>query len=748
MKHGKGSWQNMTMEHGTPDPGTDILFDAFETVDEGIGIYDADERLVYCNALYKRHLGPVADMVTPGTPWRSFMRAYLAAGLTSADHYPNEDFDAQADKLRAENVRQVSEVALGERRFEVAYSPMPNGGFVLRRKDITERSRAEAAAEHYSALLTLILDANPIPVVMARLEDSRVVWRSPAAVELIGEAEYTVDRFQDPDARARYVALLQAEGKAVGFRTRVRAADGKILTVALSGVLTEYEGETCVVSSITDLTEVLNREAMLRKVIEACPAPVLMNRAETGEILYRSPELIALLGEGLDAKAFYADPADRAGFLDALRRDGEVTEFRERLLHADGQPFWAAVSGRVTEWDGEDALVTFTRDLTPQLRMESELDRQRDLSFQNEKMSALGGLLAGVAHELNNPLSVVVGHALMLQEEAGDPAMRRQVKKISAAAERCARIVKTFLSMARQAPAQVEPVDLNEIVQVATEVARYGDDAHAVRIKMNLAPDLPLIEADADQLTQLAVNLIINAEQAIAASGHGDRVVLSTAAEAGGVCLVVEDNGPGVPADVRKRIFEPFFTTKGVGQGTGLGLSMCHQIAAAHAGTIRLEDVEGGGARFILDLPSSAPATTSCADVAAPVAEGKSAVRVLVIDDEMDVAELNAEVLERAGYEVIAVSDGREALRLLAQRAFDVVLSDLNMPDLDGRALYEAIQSNYPSLVTGVGFITGDTLGRSSQTFLAEAGRPFLEKPVSPRELREFVEQISQDRQT
>lgn len=734
--------------HRTPDHGTEILFDAFETVDEGIGIYDADERLVYCNALYRESLGPVADMVTPGTEWRSFMRAHHAAGLSTDGQAPREDFDARADRLRAENVRRVSEITVGERRFEVAYTPMPNGGFVLRRKDITEQSRAEAAAEHYSALLTLILDANPIPVVMARLEDSRIVWRSPAAVELVGEADYTVDRFEDPGDRARYVALLQGEGKAVGFRTRLRAADGRVLTVSLSGVLTEYEGETCVVSSITDLTEVLNREAMLRKVIEACPAPVLMNRASTGEILYRSPELIALLGDGLDAKAFYADPGERAGFLDALRRDGEVTEYRERLLDAKGEPFWAAVSGRMTEWDGEDALVTFTRDLTPQLRMEAELDRQRDLSFQSEKMSALGGLLAGVAHELNNPLSVVVGHALMLQEEAADPAMQRQVQKISAAAERCARIVKTFLSMARQEPAQVEPVDLNEIVQVATEVARYGDDAHAVRVRTELAADLPPIEADADQLTQLAINLIINAEQAIAASGRGDHVMLSTSAEAGRVTLVVEDNGPGIPTDVRKRVFEPFFTTKGVGEGTGLGLSMCHQIAAAHSGTIRLEDVEGGGARFIVDLPSASPARQAETASTAPAAEGRSATRVLVIDDEADVAELNAEVLERAGYDVHAVSDGREALRLLAQQPFDVVLSDLNMPDLDGRALYEAIQSTYPDLVTGVGFITGDTLGRSSQTFLAEAGRPYLEKPVSPKELREFVEHIGQGGQT
>lgn len=716
-----------------------LLSDALETIDEGIAIYDADEKLVYCNALYKQYLGPVAHLAEPGIQWRTFMRAYLEAGLEAANYDPEEDFDEQADRLRAGNVRRQSQVSADGRQFEIAYSPMRNGGFVLRRKDITDRIEAEAAAADHAALLTCILETNPIPVVMARLDDGKIVWRSPAAVELVGNSDYSTGHYFDAEDREDYVALLRRDGLVEDFRMVGQSIEGRVSTFALSGRLTEFGGETCVVSSITDLSETQQREALMRKVIEACPAPVLMNRAETGEILYRSAELITLFGEGLNASAFYADPADRKGFLETLRRDGEVSEHRLRLKNASGQTFWASISGRLTEWDGEEVLVTFTRDLTSQLAMEAELDHQRELTFQSEKMSALGGLLAGVAHELNNPLSVVVGHAMMLEEETADAQTRRQIRKISAAAERCARIVKTFLAMARHEPTQIVPVDLNEVVRVAAEVAGYGDAAHAVQISTELSDGPACTEGDADQLTQMVLNLIINAEQAIAEAGRGGRITLTTSVGDGTVKLDVSDDGPGVPVDMRKRVFEPFFTTKQVGQGTGLGLSMCHQIATAHRGTIRMDEATGGGARVVIELPATSGAEAAIPDTACGGSVNRDRLRVLIVDDEADVAELNAEVLSRAGYQTEHVASGREALQLLGERDFDIVLSDLNMPELDGRSFFDAIAEHHPGLVGGIGFITGDTLGRASQAFLAEAGRPYLEKPVSPSELRDFV---------
>ena len=739
LKQRRVSENGMTSDVTAKEDLLTHLTDALETIDEGIAVYDANETLVFCNQLYREYLGPVAHLAVPGIQWRTFMRAYLDAGLEAANYNPEEEFDEQADRLRAGNVSRKSQISTDGRQFEVSYSPMRNGGFVLRRKDITDRVEAEAAAADHAALLTCILETNPIPVVMARLGDGRIVWRSPAAIELVGENEFSTQNYFDPKDREEYVAQLRRDGLVEDFRMVGQPIQGGVGTFALSGRLTEFGGEKCVVSSITDLSETQQREALMRKVIEACPAPVLMNRAESGEILYRSPELIALFGDSLNAETFYADPADRQRFLETLRRDGQVTEYRARLKNASGQTFWAAISGRLAEWEGDDVLVTFTRDLTPQLKIETELDRQREFSFQSEKMSALGSLLAGVAHELNNPLSVVVGHAMMLEEETVDAQTRRQIRKISAAAERCARIVKTFLAMARQQPAQVSLVDLNEVVRVASEVAEYGDGAHAVSISSELSDSLPVVKGDADQLTQLVLNLIINAEDAIAASGQGGRIMLLTSADDDAVRLQVVDDGPGVPADMRKRVFEPFYTTKDVGEGTGLGLSMCHQIVTSHGGTIRMTQSEKGGACVVIDLPASSSTTAAQPEKDHATKTDDTPLRVLIVDDEEDVAELNAELLTRVGYDTAHVSSGREALSLMEEDPFDIVLCDLNMPDLDGRAVFDAISQHHPHLVSKVGFITGDTLGRASQTFLAEAGRPFLEKPVSPSELRDFV---------
>ncbi|MEM9369425.1 MAG: ATP-binding protein, partial [Planctomycetota bacterium] len=440
---------------------------------------------------------------------------------------------------------------------------------------------------------------------------------------------------------------------------------------------------------------------------------------------------------------FYVDPADRDSFIQALRQHREVHEYRMRLKNAKGDPFWSAVSARLIQWGGEDIIVSHSRDLTGQLAIEEQLSRQREQVFQNEKMSALGSLLAGVAHELNNPLSVVVGHAMMLSEEAEDPDVLRQIKKIGDAAERCSKIVRTFLTMARQEPSRMDAVVLGELIETAVDVARYGNPNRSVAITARVDDDLPKICADSDQITQAIVNLIINAEQAIEDAGTGDHIRVSVAADTGpgAVQIIVEDNGPGIPDEIRGRVFEPFFTTKGVGRGTGIGLAVCHRVVAAHQGKIEVGEATPTGTRFTITLPVGNLAKAAQPPLAATT-ELPNPVRVLVIDDEVDVADLNVEVLQRGGYEANAAQDAEHALEMLRDQQYDVVLSDLNMPGLDGRGVFEVISRNHPELIERTGFITGDTMGRSSQAFLKESGRPYIEKPVSPTELREFVAQL------
>lgn len=549
-------------------------------------------------------------------------------------------------------------------------------------------------------------------------------------------------RGMDGDLQAQCDALRQAQER----RTSLRELDGRFFDLSYNPM--PGGGFFITRADVTERVQAENRlkerDELIRLVVEACPAPILMNRADTGEILFRSPEASELYGDLETARDFYVSIEDRDTFLGEVRRHREVYEYRLRLKNGKGEPFWSAVSARLIQWGGEDVIVSHSRDLTGQLAIEEQLSRQREQVFQSEKMSALGGLLAGVAHELNNPLSVVVGHAMMLSEESKDPDVLRQIRKIGDAAERCSKIVRTFLTMARQEPIRMDAIDIGEVIETAVDVARYGNPGRTVEINLQIEDALPQICADPDQITQAIVNLIINAEQAIGEAGIGGTVRVSARSDPHQrkIELEVEDDGPGIAADIRGRVFEPFFTTKGVGQGTGIGLAVCHRVISAHKGKIEIGTAEPTGTRFTITLPvgklseADQPPLTS-------MAEKPKSIRVLVIDDEADVADLNVEVLQRGGYEADAVHHAENALDMLRTRRYDVVLSDLNMPGLDGRGVFEAISKEFPKLVSRTGFITGDTMGRASQAFLEESHRPYVEKPVSPTELRAFVAQLS-----
>ncbi len=202
--------------------------------------------------------------------------------------------------------------------------------------------------------------------------------------------------------------------------------------------------------------------------------------------------------------------------------------------------------------------------------------------------------------------------------------------------------------------------------------------------------------------------------------------------------MKIADTGPGIPEEFVSRIFEPFFTTKDVDSGTGIGLSFCHRIITSHDGGIRVESGQGRGTSFFISLPAS-----SHKDAAAQPDEADNkmpgGLPVLVVDDESDVSELIAEVLSRDGYQVTTAGSGIEALQQLSKSRFALMLSDLKMPDMDGRRLSEQVSADYPDIADRLGFITGDTMSPSARKFLDNSGRPFLEKPIKPAELRKLV---------
>jgi len=491
-------------------------------------------------------------------------------------------------------------------------------------------------------------------------------------------------------------------------------------------------------------------ESMLRGVLDACPLPITMYRIDDGAIVYESPAAQHLFGVQDGKPTVRADWASRAqldAFLEALSARRALDGVEVQFHRADGEPFWAAVSARLIEYGGERVVVSAVYDLTERRAAEDKIAQQRELLHQSEKLSALGEVLAGVAHELNNPLSVVVGQAHMLQRDAADPQIAERAEKIGAAANRCARIVKTFLSMARHLPAEQRPVAVNRVIEAALEVTGYSLRAAGIRVSLRLAKDLPSILADDQQVQQVITNLVINAQHALE-SVDGDRklhITTSLRKKSGEVVIKVKDNGPGVPEDIRGRIFEPLFTTKAVGTGTGIGLALCHRLVESHGGSIEIEGPPDQGAVFVVRFPvASGIVGEAAAPAARPTTTRHRVLRILVIDDEPDVADYLAEVLEVDGHEVAVSTTGADTLRQLESQSFDVILSDIRMPEIDGPALHKILSERWPELVPVLAFITGDTLSSRVKAFLDGSGRPFVEKPVTPAEVRELVARVVQ----
>lgn len=384
------------------------------------------------------------------------------------------------------------------------------------------------------------------------------------------------------------------------------------------------------------------------------------------------------------------------------------------------------------------------RDLREKLHAEEEIHRQREKLHQNEKMAAMGSLLAGVSHELNNPLAVVVAQSTLLHEFAPDAPTKVRAEKVRAAAERCGRIVKSFLSMVRLHPTTQTETDVSAVLRAALELTAYGARSNGILIDSDFAEGPLLAMADADHVTQVAANFLINSQHALAGAQQERRIKVRTwRADNGDPCFSVEDNGPGVPEPIRHRIFESYFTTKPVGVGTGIGLSISKSIIERHEGHIWFENVEPHGVRFVVALPRIVSAGAAAAEGRA---KSTGLRHALIIDDEPDVAASLSDILELMGIKSRVVRDWQSAAEALSGRQLDIVFSDLRMPGMSGTDIYRRLQIERPALARRFVIVTGDLVGaRAEMEALPAAARPqLLEKPFSTLDVRGVLDAVAE----
>jgi PAS domain S-box-containing protein len=663
---------------------------------------------------------------------------------------------------------------------EIAVEAMKKGldDYILKSPEhfIRLRAAVRSALEHVGkreavlaaeARLRSLFDT--VPVALFRVTPAgQILDANPAAVRMFGYRDResllratTGELYVHPADHQRWQTMLDRGEPVREFEVEMRRPDGTTIWASLNfqaaresriGAV-RYDGAA---EDITErkraLAELQRSEEQFRSLIENV-SDVIAVLEPDGRLRYVSSAAQRVLGYGSAALVGrilfdFVPPEDverlRTLFAVAVRELGQPTPFENRFRHRDGS--WRILEGfarTVERGGGRIELIVNARDLTERRQAEEQIRLQREGLAQRDRIALLGYLLAGVAHELNNPLAVVMGRAALLRERIGSGEGAQDLQRVVEAADRCARIVKNFLDLARPRPSERQSVSLNQVARDAVELLAYGLRVDTIEVDLRLDPELPLLWADGPQLHQVVINLVSNAHQAMREHGQPRVLTLTTGMAADGrhAWIAVADTGPGMSPEVRERIFEPFFTTKSEGQGTGLGLSLCRGIVESHDGRIDVESEPSRGTTFTINLPVAPPIERTQAPGPPEPGDRVGPRHILVVDDEIDIATLLVEILSAEGHQVATAENGVVALTMLDKREYDLILCDLRMPMLDGPGLYRELRQRRPELVGRLVFITGDALSVSMTKFLMESGRPRLSKPFSVPEIREIVAQ-------
>ena len=369
-----------------------------------------------------------------------------------------------------------------------------------------------------------------------------------------------------------------------------------------------------------------------------------------------------------------------------------------------------------------------------------KLEEAQAILIQSEKLSAVGQLVSGVAHELNNPLAAVIGFSQLSLGTEANPKTVSYLKKICSEADRCAKIVNNFLTFSRKSKPEKKLVGINGIIEKTFDLMSYQFQFNNIKIIKDLDPDLPKTMGDFHQLQQVFLNIVNNAFQAMMEASKGGSITVRTKRIEDMIFIEFTDTGPGIPKENLNKIFDPFFTTKEIGKGTGLGLSISYGIIKEHGGNIYALSELNKGATFLIELPIvEAHLSVDEKENAPKEMTSNFQATILVIDDEQSILDLLYDFLGKKGYQVDTANSGQEALRKLKIGTYDLIICDLKMPNLSGQQLYAEIKRTQPELSSKIIFFTGDTVSPQTESFLKLTGNKVIPKPFDLDWLLSFI---------
>ncbi|HET7232490.1 MAG TPA: PAS domain S-box protein [Longimicrobium sp.] len=729
--------------------------------------WDVERGTVGWNEEITHTFGYAPGQVSPGLEWWSERlhpddHGAVLAGL----HAALEGSDAWTAEYRF-------------RRADGSYAVVLDRGFIQRgpdgaaarmlgsMQDVTEHRRLVAAVEQSESHYRRLVTTSPQTIYVLNAE-GYFTEINPAGTELLQRPAHQVvgmhyAQVVAPDDRAAtdaaFLSLALGETQTLLLELGIVRPSGEVRLVCIEATSVRENGLLASVHGIArDLTDERAREGHMRLLTAALEnldesVSVL---DENCQIVYANAAHARMLGyppgevPPAGAEAFVPDEAGRAELAALLLHVREHGAWSGRVSRKrlDGRDIPVDLRLARVEQDGRPLVFVMSRDVSGEVEREQRLRRA-------ERLASLGTLVSGVAHELNNPLGAIVGFTQLLLMDERPPRERDDLATILREAERMAKIVSDLRLLGRGTQTEArtrEPVDLNDIVRHVLRSRVYTLRTRNVQVREELANVLPPVAGDQGQLEQVVLNLVVNAEQAVAGRGER-RISVSTHAAGGAVSLRVSDTGQGIAPELQERIFDPFFTTKAPGEGTGLGLSVVNRIVAEHGGEIRVESAPGRGTTFVIDLPrapdGAVPEAAPLPEVRGGPAAGPGAptpLRVLVVDDEAPVRRVVARFLGRRGHVVDEAVEGGQALAMVDQAgpgAYDVILSDLRMPGLGGDQLLARLRARGGGLDQRLVFLTGDTASEDAERILRDSDVPVLEKPVDLEELARVLERVT-----